>query len=99
MSNSYAANLTNHNPTIYSTNASFVYSAKYTQAVLSLLNPQPGDRVADLGCGTGEITKGLAVTVGQTGGVVGIDSSKSMVSPLYTSSAGNARIYAHELIA
>lgn len=80
MSNSYAANLTNHNPTVYSTNASFVYSAKYTQAVLGLLDAKPGDRIVDLGCGTGELTRGIAGVVGEKGRVVGIDSSESMVS-------------------
>lgn len=78
--NTYAANLTNHNPTVYSTNASFVYSAKYTQAVLGLLDPQVGDRIVDLGCGTGELTRGIASSVGPTGVVVGVDSSQSMVS-------------------
>ena len=81
MSGPYAANLTNHNPTVYSTNASFVYSAKYTQAVLALLDPKPGDRIVDLGCGTGEITRYIASVVGPEGSVVGVDSSESMVSP------------------
>lgn len=82
MPESYAANLTNHNPTVYSTNASFVYSDKYTQAVLGLLDPQPGDRIVDLGCGTGEITRRIAVAVGESGKVVGVDSSQSMVCSL-----------------
>lgn len=76
----YAANLTNHNPDNYSKNASFVYSAKYTQAVLALLDPQPGERIVDLGCGTGELTRQIADAVGPEGSVVGIDSSKEMVS-------------------
>lgn len=80
MATPYAANLTNHDPQVYSTNASFVYSAKYTQAVLALLDPQPGERIVDLGCGTGELTRQIAEAVGPEGQVVGIDSSEAMVS-------------------
>lgn len=76
----YAANLTNHNPENYSKNASFVYSARYAQAVLALLDPQPGERIVDLGCGTGELTRLIADAVGTKGKVVGVDSSEAMVS-------------------
>lgn len=82
MSNRYTANLTNHIPSNYSTNASFVYSAKFTQAVLALLDPQPGEHIVDLGCGTGELTRLIAEAVGPEGAVVGIDSSQAMVSKL-----------------
>jgi ubiquinone/menaquinone biosynthesis C-methylase UbiE len=88
MSSKYAANLTNHNPTVYSTNASFVYSAKYTNAVLSLLDTQPGEKIIDLGCGTGEITRQLKEAVGKEGVVVGVDSSEAMVRPLLTLTDG-----------
>lgn len=40
------------NAEAYRSNASFVYSSAYTAAVLQLLDPQPGDKVLDLGCGT-----------------------------------------------
>lgn len=78
---SHASNLTNHNPSNYSTHASFVYSAQYTNAVLSLLDAKPGEKIVDLGCGTGELTRGIAEIVGQEEGgkVVGIDSNQSMV--------------------
>lgn len=36
---------------VYRRNASFVYSDGYTAPVLRLLDPQPGDRILDLGCG------------------------------------------------
>lgn len=76
---SYAANLTNHNPSDYSQNASFVYSAKYTNAVLGLLDAKPGERIVDLGCGTAELTRQIKEAVGPDGFVAGVDSSEEMV--------------------
>ena len=76
----HTASLTNHNAAAYNQNAAFVYSAKYTAAVLDLLDARPGERIADLGCGTGELTLQIADTVGERGSVVGLDSSADMVS-------------------
>jgi ubiquinone/menaquinone biosynthesis C-methylase UbiE len=79
----HAASLTNHNPAVYNKNASFVYSAAYTAAVLGLLDAKKGERIVDLGCGTGELTMQLVEAVGEDGEVVGIDSNEQMVrSPL-----------------
>lgn len=75
----HASSLTNHNPDVYNKNASFVYSAAYTAAVLGLLDAKPGERIADLGCGTGELTMQLVNTVGEHGEVVGFDSNQQMV--------------------
>ena len=75
----HAASLTNHNAATYNKNASFVYSAKYTAAVLDLLDAKPGERIVDLGCGTGELTLQIAEKVGADGSVVGLDSSADMV--------------------
>jgi ubiquinone/menaquinone biosynthesis C-methylase UbiE len=77
----YAANLTNHKASDYSENASFVYSAKFTNAVLGLLDAKPGERIIDLGCGTGELTRQIREAVGSEGTTVGADSSEDMVSP------------------
>jgi len=63
----------------YNTTADFVYSAKYTNAVLGLLQPQPGEHIIDFGCGSGELTKQLADVVGPGGRVVAFDSSQNMV--------------------
>jgi trans-aconitate methyltransferase len=45
-------------------------------AVLDLLDPQPGERVLDLGCGSGELTAQIA---GRGARVVGVDSSAEML--------------------
>ncbi|KAG8851793.1 hypothetical protein FRB96_009068 [Tulasnella sp. 330] len=56
--------------TLYNTNASFVYSKQYTSAVLGLLDPKPGEKIIDFGCGTGEVTKELEQIVGKDGLVI-----------------------------
>ena len=43
------------------------------------LAPQPGERIVDFGCGSGELTLELKMAVGSDGRVVGVDSSSSMV--------------------
>ncbi|KIM43248.1 hypothetical protein M413DRAFT_444057 [Hebeloma cylindrosporum] len=66
---------------LYNKTASFVYSATFTAPVLELLAAQPGERILDLGCGSGEITLVLQDLVGQKDGgiVVGTDLSESMI--------------------
>lgn len=48
------------------------------QASFDALDPQPGERIADIGCGNGMLTKELALAVGPQGRVVGIDPSDAM---------------------
>lgn len=65
---------TNWNPTLYDDKHSFV--AKYGEDVVQLLAPQNGERILDLGCGTGHLTHLIA----QGGArVIGIDNSTSMI--------------------
>ncbi|PWY97458.1 S-adenosyl-L-methionine-dependent methyltransferase [Testicularia cyperi] len=80
------------NADVYRKNASFVFSNAYTAPVLGLLDPQPGDKILDLGCGSGELTMQLVKAVGPTGSVLGTDASEDMLSKatvlLQNSSAG-----------
>jgi SAM-dependent methyltransferase len=61
-------------PNTYAKNARFV--SDLGAPVLELLSPQPGERILDLGCGDGALTKKLA-DLGCT--VVGVDSSAPQV--------------------
>ncbi|HWH57205.1 MAG TPA: class I SAM-dependent methyltransferase [Terriglobales bacterium] len=59
----------------YAQNARFV--SDLGQPVLELLNPQPGERILDLGCGDGALTEKLVAAGAE---VVGVDGSADMVS-------------------
>lgn len=48
------------------------------RASFDALSPAPGQRLADIGCGNGLLTRELALAVGPTGHVVGIDPSPEM---------------------
>jgi trans-aconitate methyltransferase len=62
-------------PDRYARNARFV--AELGQAVVELLAPRAGERILDLGCGDGALTRRL----GEIGAsVVGVDSSAEMVA-------------------
>lgn len=63
------------NSALYEQNHAFVW--QYGESLLELLAPQAGERILDLGCGTGQLTEKIA----QSGAFVqGIDSSLSMIS-------------------
>ncbi|PCH33037.1 S-adenosyl-L-methionine-dependent methyltransferase [Wolfiporia cocos MD-104 SS10] len=64
---------------VYNNTAAFVYSQEFTSPVLSLLDAQPGEKILDIGCGSGEVTLRIQQLIGPTGTVVGLDSSQSMV--------------------
>lgn len=49
-------------------------------AYLDLLNVVPGERVLDIGCGSGVVTRDLARRVGAGGRVVGLDPSAALLT-------------------
>lgn len=64
----------------YNSVASFVYSDAFASPVLALLDAKPGEKIYDFGCGSGDLTVQIGKAVGESGVVVGVDASKSMVS-------------------
>ncbi len=50
------------------------------RTVMALLAAQPGERIADVGCGPGLLALDLAAAVGPAGHVLAVDVSESMVS-------------------
>jgi len=58
---------------VYDRDFSFV--AAYGETILGWLDPRPGERILDLGCGTGELTARL---VASGASVVGLDSDPAM---------------------
>lgn len=59
---------------LYDQHHSFV--SEYGQDLVNLLNPMPGERILDVGCGTGD----LMSTLGRLGvSVLGVDQSEAMI--------------------
>jgi ubiquinone/menaquinone biosynthesis C-methylase UbiE len=54
--------------------------------------PQPGDRVLDLACGTGIVSRSVAPLVGPSGSVVGIDISPAMLEVARTAAVEGAPV-------
>ena len=67
------------NSSRYAQNARFV--SDLGQPVLDLLNPQPGERILDLGCGDGALTEKI---VGCGANVLGVDASPDMIAAANT---------------
>lgn len=67
------------NANLYDDKHSFVF--KYGEDLVELLKPQPGERILDLGCGTGYLTSIIAASGAI---VVGIDNSIEMVTKAKT---------------
>ncbi len=54
----------------------FDFVARHGTAVVDLLDPQPTERILDLGCGTGELTRTIDE---RAAAAIGVDASRSMV--------------------
>src|SRR5215471_16439505 len=65
---------TDWNAGLYDASHAFVW--EFGRDLLTLLAPQPGERILDAGCGTGHLTAEIAKTGAQ---VFGIDRSASMI--------------------
>ena len=48
------------------------------RANLEALSPRPGERIADIGCGPGYLSRALAGAVGEKGEIVAVDPSQDM---------------------
>jgi trans-aconitate methyltransferase len=59
----------------YQNQHSFVW--RYGASLLELLNPAKGERILDLGCGTGQLTSDIAQSGAE---VVGLDNSEDMLA-------------------
>jgi trans-aconitate methyltransferase len=74
------------NTEAYAANGRFV--ASLASAVVTLLNPQPGEQILDLGCGDGALTEQLAAT----GAIItGVDSSPAMLEAARQRNLSSAR--------
>jgi trans-aconitate methyltransferase len=67
--------LTTWDPQQYQNKCSFVW--QYGEGLLELLKPQPGERILDIGCGTGQLTSEIARS---GAAVVGLDNSPEMLA-------------------
>jgi ubiquinone/menaquinone biosynthesis C-methylase UbiE len=52
----------------------------WASRVIELATPQPGERVVDVACGTGVVTRLAAERVGASGQVVGVDLNPAMIA-------------------
>jgi ubiquinone/menaquinone biosynthesis C-methylase UbiE len=59
------------------------------QMMIELLDVQKGQRILDLGCGTGDDVRALASLVGNEGLVAGVDKSETMIAEAKERSAGS----------
>lgn len=57
--------------------ARFAFVFKYGEGLLELLDPKPGERILDLGCGSGQLTAKIAAA---GAAVRGIDMSPAMIA-------------------
>jgi trans-aconitate methyltransferase len=71
------------NPTLYASRAAFVH--RMGADLMDVLGPRAGERILDVGCGTGELTSLIAAS---GAAVVGLDSSAAMLDEARTRAPG-----------
>ena len=49
------------------------------ERTIEVIDPQPGETIVDIGCGSGLLARELAAAVGYAGRIVGVDSTASML--------------------
>lgn len=64
--------------------------AAVKRSLHDLLEVKPGDKVLDVGCGTGADVRALAERVGPTGHVIGMDNSQILIDAAHSQSEGLA---------
>jgi SAM-dependent methyltransferase len=64
--------------------------APFGEVVLARAAARPGERVLDVGCGTGSTTAALAQAVGKEGRVLGVDISETLVGAARAQNLSNA---------
>jgi Methylase involved in ubiquinone/menaquinone biosynthesis len=67
-------------PEIYETVFVPAMMGEWASRVIALANPQPGESVLDVACGTGALTRVVAQSIGPNGRVVGLDLSPEMLA-------------------
>lgn len=70
--------------------------APLAAALVDVAAPQPGERVLDVACGTGVVTRLVAERVGSTGAVAGLDANPGMLAVARSVQASGAPIEWHE---
>ena len=61
---------------------------EHYRAAFDLLDAQEGERILDVGCGTGGETRALAPRLGAAGRLVGVDRSATMIAVARERAAG-----------
>jgi ubiquinone/menaquinone biosynthesis C-methylase UbiE len=82
-------------PRRYDLITSFLFAGKRRQSFRDLAMAagiRPGDRVLDVGCGTGYFARMIAAAVGPNGSVVGIDAAPEMIAHAASRSRSTANV-------
>jgi ubiquinone/menaquinone biosynthesis C-methylase UbiE len=82
-------------PRRYDFITSFLFAGRRRQSFHELAKAagiQPGDRVLDVGCGTGYLARMIAEAVGPKGSVVGIDAAPEMIAHAASRSQSAANV-------